>query len=411
MRGLIRVSAVLAVAAAVATATALAANTAATAAGVTHVVTPNTAAAQGWYTEDGAPAFDTSSPRTDGLGQMRFDTPAAASKENYFHLTGSSFTSGVSWSSVKGLSYSIRNNGTGPEAAYDMEVLTTGTGGYTTLVWEPYQNGHPLLDDGNWHTFSDLEGSDSLWWSSHIPNPSPGSQSSPQPLSFFQSLYPEATISTYGVGQGSNNGGSTTYVDDVAFDGETNNFEPDATTACVASAVHIQAPRAVIVGQSNGAVTPCATDSDATVAAHVVIVPGVGGISADVGIASTSTSYVAGALGVSAGARADVASVSINAVGLHVVVTGLHAQSSSTITSCGPALITGSSSVASLTINGAKVVVGSQPLTIQLGLGLSLSLNQHLVEGNTITQRALLLTGKTGAYRTALAEAISGAAC
>ena len=410
MRPLIKVTAALAVVTTAAAAMAMAATTA-TAVGVTNVITPSTATAQGWYTEDGAPAFDTSSPRIHGLGQLRFDTPVAASKENYFHLTGSSFTNGVGWSSAQGLSYSIRNNGTGPEAAYDMEVLTTGTSGYTTLVWEPYQNGHPLLDDGNWHTFSNLEGSNSLWWSSHIANPAPGSQSSPQPLSFFESLYPSATISTYGVGQGSNNGGSTTYVDDVAFNGVTNNFEPDATTACVASAVHIQAPRALIIGQSNGAVTPCATDSDRIASVHVVIIPGIGGVSADVGIASTSTGFVAGALGVSAGARADVASVVINAVGLHVVVTGLHAQSSSTVTSCGPALITGSSSVASLSINGAKVLVGSQPITLQLGLGLSLSLNQHLVEGNTVTQRALLLTGKTGAYRTALAEAISGVAC
>lgn len=408
MKRIVRTTAVLAVAATVAAGMALAANTA-SAAGVTQIVTPTDT--QGWFTEDGAPAFDGSGPTIDGVGQLRFDTPTAASKENYFHFTGSSYADGVGWSSVNGLSYSIRNNGTGPEAAYDMEVLTTGDAGYTTLVWEPYQNGHPLLDDGNWHTFANLEGGDSLWWSSHIANPNPGSQSSPQPLSFFEALYPNATIPTYGVAQGRSNASSTTYVDDVSFNGVTNNFEPNSASDCAARGLHMQAPRAVIVGAANNAEVPCATDGSTTAAVHVVLIPGINGLSANVGVVRAATLNTAGSLGATSASTVDVASVVINAVGLHIVVSGLHAQSSSTLTSCESSVTAGSSYVAKLTINGKAVKVGSQTITLNLGLGVSLTLNQHLVVGNTVTQRALLLTGKTGAYRTAIAEAISGLAC
>lgn len=187
--------------------------------------TPN--APNGWYTEDGAPAYVADTNAIDGSGELEYQTPNAGSRQNYFHLTGSSFTTGLPLSGVSGLAYSVRNSSGGPEAAYDMEILTAGTTGYTTLVWEPYLNGNPLVADGTWHHYTNLEAG--KWWDTHIVS-GPGSQSSPQLLSFFRNLSPSATIATYAAGQGSGNAGSTSFVDDIQFCGGATNFEPTCTT-------------------------------------------------------------------------------------------------------------------------------------------------------------------------------------
>jgi hypothetical protein len=172
--------------------------------------------------------------------------------------------------------------------------------------------------------------------------------------------------------------------------------------------VHIQAPRAVVVGVSNPATIPCANDHRTVLGARATIVPGLFGVHANIGVVRTATA----ATRTISAASADVASVTVTALGLRVVISGIHAQSAAAVTSCGsPSFLTGSSYVATVTINGHRTVIGSNPVTIKLGLGLALKLNQHLVVGNTITQRAILLTGKTGTYRTAIAEAVSGVAC
>lgn len=55
------------------------------------------------------------------------------------------------------------------------------TSKYARLVWEPYMQNSGL--DPEKGEYTNLQ--DGLWWTSKIANPAPGSQSSPQPLSFF----------------------------------------------------------------------------------------------------------------------------------------------------------------------------------------------------------------------------------
>lgn len=53
---------------------------------------------------------------------------------------------------------------------------------YARLVWEPYQQNPP--QGPNEGVFTDVQ--TGLWWTNKISNPNLGSQSAPQPLSFFQ---------------------------------------------------------------------------------------------------------------------------------------------------------------------------------------------------------------------------------
>ena len=72
------------------------------AAATTVVSTPTNT--NGWFTEDGAPAYVADSNAIDGLGELKFSTPLAASKNNWFHFAGTSYASGVPLTSVNGLS-------------------------------------------------------------------------------------------------------------------------------------------------------------------------------------------------------------------------------------------------------------------------------------------------------------------
>jgi hypothetical protein len=110
-----------------------------------------------------------------------------------------------------------------------MEVDTTGPGtGYTTLAWEPYNNGQPLVGDGTVHTFSNLESGN--WWSSHIAS-GPGSQASPITLAAFDTLYPSAVIISYGAHQ--HNAGSVSTVNHVTFKSASTTFTSNNSAGTV----------------------------------------------------------------------------------------------------------------------------------------------------------------------------------
>lgn len=361
----------------------------------------------GWYTEDGAPSYVSSPTPIDGLGQLQFSTPTPTSKQNYFHLTGSTFTTGVPLAGVSGLSYSVKNSSGGPEAAYDMEVLTTGTAGYTTLVWEPYQNGNPLVANGAWNTYAGLEGGN--WWSTHIANPAPGSQSSPQPLSFFQGLYPNATVATYAVGQGSGNAGSVSYVDDVSFEGTTTNFEPALASDCRARAYSGVGPRPIVIAEANGPEVPCATDASSVAAVSATVVPVLTSIKAGVLNALTTYGTIAGVP--TATASASVANVTLVVGGITVKVTGLQSNAVATLPSCGSGHVAGSSSVAKVVVGGKTYNVGSKPFSIKLGALGAIQFNNQEVVGNRVVQRALLLGYSDHRYNFSFGEAIAGLSC
>lgn len=294
-------------------------------ANTTVVTTPATATADGWYTEDGAPSYVATVPPIDGAAELQVSTPLATSKVNYLHNILATRTAGVSLSSLSGLAYSVKNSSGGPETAYDVEVLTTGSAGYTTFVYEPYENGHPLVANGNWNRYSDLEGG--LWWSTHIAASAAGGQSTPEPLSFFESLYPNAQAITYGIGQGSNNGGSISYVDDVSFGATTTNFEISACT--------------VTITGTHGAV---AATSGTVCISNAVIT---GGISVAEGVTlDIENSTVAG--GISAAAPAGVR------------ICGSHVGSVVVSGATGPVVIGPADGCSANTVAGSVIVVGSR---------------------------------------------------
>jgi Bacterial Ig-like domain (group 3) len=179
-----------------------------------NVSTP--ASPNGWFTEDTAPTYSTAG--------IVFDNSVNTGVIDYLQPVADLPLVGVS-----GLSYTVNNTG-GPQTAYDMEVDTTGPGtGYTTLAWEPDNNGFPLVGDGTVHTFSTLEAG--KWWSSHIANPAPGSQSDPITLSAFDTLYPNAVIISYGAHQ--HNAGSVSTVNHITFQSANTTFTSNNAASTV----------------------------------------------------------------------------------------------------------------------------------------------------------------------------------
>jgi hypothetical protein len=115
--------------------------------------------------------------------------------------------------------------GPGQDVSFQMEVIhsssTKFTSGYTTVVYEPYQNGTP--DEVNvWHRHSFDNGR--VWSSSHSTQPSPPSeciQSNPCPFRTFVEQNPNAVVLTakFRVGQNSGVGaaGLDAFVDDFSY--------------------------------------------------------------------------------------------------------------------------------------------------------------------------------------------------
>ena len=156
-------------------------------------------APNGWAKDDSAPTFS-----ADGIV---LSTPTATDHVNYYHGTSTKL------SAVSGLSYSVTNNSAGPTASYQLRIFTTGTTGFDTLVWEPYQNGKAIDASG---TFTNL--ADGYWWSTHpslTNNVAP--QSHPETLDTILAAIPDAVVIGYGVNLGSGNAGAVSTVTAVSF--------------------------------------------------------------------------------------------------------------------------------------------------------------------------------------------------
>ncbi|HET6153306.1 MAG TPA: choice-of-anchor P family protein [Marmoricola sp.] len=86
----------------------------------------------------------------------------------------------------------------------------------------------------------------------------------------------------------------------------------------------------------------------------------------------------------------------------------------STLGSTCAGTATGSSDIEGLVINGKKDTIGTASVTIPLGLGLQLNLNQKIVTRNVVTVRALSITSihpNAAAYHTVIGEAVAGLNC
>lgn len=189
---------------------------------------------QGWSTNDtnsgGTVSFvaDATAPN-GGSGALELMTDATTTaKAQYFHAAG------IALGGVTELSYSTRQVAAsfpGADAAYQLPVfLNGGTSGFTTLVFEPYQNlaQGPVLPNV-WQSWDVDAG---LFWSTRTVTCSNGTivGTSGGPatytLSQIQTMCPRAVVIGFGVNIGSNNPGWDVYADLVNFNGTTYDFEP-----------------------------------------------------------------------------------------------------------------------------------------------------------------------------------------
>ncbi|MDQ2973541.1 MAG: hypothetical protein M3Q79_03610 [bacterium] len=221
-------------------------------AATTILVTPSDT--QGWSTADtrlgGAVNFvaDTGSPLPDEALNLTSDA-TTTSKAQYLHGANTPITE------VINLSYSAKQNtasfadGT---ASYQLIVDLNGStvGGFTTFVYEPYQNGG-AVDPAVWETYNVDEGQ---FWSSQAVECSgddivAGGGGEPfYSLSAIQANCPEFVVIGYGVNIGSNNPSYNVNVDRFVFNDTTYDFEltAPADTAAPTTPVALGASTPVI---------------------------------------------------------------------------------------------------------------------------------------------------------------------
>lgn len=195
-------------------------------AATTVVVTP--AHNDGWETADTRPGgsvqyvYDPSSPAPDGALQLNTDS-TTTSKAQYMH------TANTALADVTNLSYSTKQvaaSFAGGDASYQLPVCLGGVVngacvGFTTLVYEPYQNG--TVTPGVWQNWDVDAGQfwSSRTYSSGTCTVTAGGGGAPfYTLADLQTNCPNAMAIGFGVNIGSNNPGYVVEVDLVAF----NNF-------------------------------------------------------------------------------------------------------------------------------------------------------------------------------------------
>lgn len=195
----------------------------------TVVVTPDNT--HGWSTADTRPGGTvdivaaTSSPFGNGALQLTTNSSTTA-KAQYLK----SVTSTTTLASTTELAYSTQRV-SGPDiaaASYQLVVDLNGSeaGGFTTFVFEPYQNG--VVDADDWQTWDVDEGD--LWstrsFSDDTCSVIAGGGGAPfYTLDYLQENCPDAVVLGFGVNVGSNNPNYVVNVDGVVFNGVTYDFE------------------------------------------------------------------------------------------------------------------------------------------------------------------------------------------
>lgn len=196
----------------------------------TVVVTPTNT--QGWSTADTRPGgtvtiiSDSTSPYPSGALQLTTDSTTTA-KAQYMH------ESNTQLDEVTELSYYTKQNSAsfvGGDASYQLAVDLNGletAGGFTTLVYEPYQNG--VVVPGTWQQWDVDAGQ--MWSSRSFTDGGTctvvaGGGGAPfYNLAGLQTACPNAVVIGFGVNIGSNNPSYDVETDGVNFNGTTYDFE------------------------------------------------------------------------------------------------------------------------------------------------------------------------------------------
>ena len=171
------------------------------------------------------------------------------------------------------------------------------------------------------------------------------------------------------------------------------------TFSCRASGLRVNTPilhSEPVVSNTPG--NPCADDNDTLV---TVSVPPL----VSTGVVVTRTDLSPGG---AQGARSDasVDNLLVNVVAVQIRATVI---SSTASVSCGPngAVLSGSSRVAGLRINGVPISVIDQPITIPVAPLLVVAVNEKTVSGGVITQRALHIRSALLGIDIAVAESVA----
>ncbi len=204
-------------------------------AATTIVVTPTNT--QGWSTADtrpgGAVNFIADATAPAGIGALQLTTSTTTTaKAQYMHAANTPL------SAVTDLSYYTKQNSAlfpGADPSYQLPVFLNGTAGFSTLVFEPYQN--PLQGAVVPSTWQKWDVSGGLFWSTRTVTCSngtivgtPGGPAS-YTLAQIKTLCPSAMVIGYGVNIGSNNPGYNVETDLFNFNGTVYNFELHNTPA------------------------------------------------------------------------------------------------------------------------------------------------------------------------------------
>ncbi|HET6152054.1 MAG TPA: choice-of-anchor P family protein [Marmoricola sp.] len=189
-------------------------------------------------------------------------------------------------------------------------------------------------------------------------------------------------------------------------------------SSCESRALGFDGARSLSLEQANPATTPCAPSSGALLVTSATLAPGgflgIGSIRADGSLLKSSTTAAFGATAATDSATDTIVSISFIAPGISLKTGTVTAQASSTLGANCAGTTTGSSDIEGLVINGKHYTIGTASLTIPLGLGLELNLNQKIVTGNVVTVRAFSITSinpNSAAYHTVIGEAVAGLTC
>ncbi len=190
------------------------------------VVTPGNT--QGWSTADTRPGgavnyvFDTTAPGGSAL-QLTTDATTAA-KAQYLHAANTPLAD------VTELGYSTKQNSAsfaGGDASYQLLVNLGGTTGFTTFVFEPYENG--VVVPGAWQSWDVDQGQ---FWSSKTVNAggmcavTAGAGGPPfYTLAGLKAACPNAVVIGFGVNIGTFNPSYDVETDLVDFNGTVYDFQ------------------------------------------------------------------------------------------------------------------------------------------------------------------------------------------
>lgn len=203
--------------------------------GTQVVVTPTNT--QGWFVgeQDSGAVFtynnDTTAPGSPSNGALELTTNSTtASHIQYLHPTNTALAD------VSELEYSTKQISAllaGGDPSYQLAMCMTGISGstcnnFTTLVYEPYENG--VVTNGTWQNWDVMAGQ---VWSSHSIGAGTCQLTKSQgefvySIAALQTACPNAVVAAFGVNVGSNNPSYDVEADLVDFNGTTYNFEPFA---------------------------------------------------------------------------------------------------------------------------------------------------------------------------------------